>query len=99
MFTSLREGLPRVLLEASLVKVPVVTFAVEGANEILENNKTGFIVEQGNVAQLVSCTEELILRPALRKQFGESAFLQVRNSWDIQPMKIQLRKIYNLNYY
>ena len=98
MFTSLREGLPRVLVEASLVKVPVVTFAVEGADEILENNKTGFIVEQGNAAQFVSCTEELIQNPSLRKQFGESAFRHVRDTWDVGPMKSMLRRIYNINH-
>jgi glycosyltransferase involved in cell wall biosynthesis len=95
IFTSLREGLPRVIVEASLLELPVVTFSVEGANEVLENNKTGFIVEQGNVNELVHSTERLILQPELRKQFGKLASRHVIEHWDKRLMSIQLREIYN----
>lgn len=97
MFTSLREGLPRVIVEASLLQLPVVTFLVEGATEVLENNKTGFIVEQGNGESLVYSAEQLILYPDLRRQFGKLAREHVIQRWDMRLMVEQLREIYNRN--
>jgi glycosyltransferase involved in cell wall biosynthesis len=98
MFTSLREGLPRVIVEASLLKVPVVTFVVEGAAEVVEHEKTGFIVPQRDVESLVNCAEELFLKPELRIEFGELAQKHVMQQWDIHLMAVQLSDIYNRNY-
>jgi len=95
IFTSLREGLPRVIVEASLLKVPVVTFSVEGANEVLEHKKTGFIAEQGNVKELEYYAEQLILHPDMRNSFGELACKHVIDNWDMRLMSKKLREIYN----
>ena len=95
IFTSLREGLPRVIVEASLLKVPVITFEVEGAAEVLENEKSGFIVPQVNVDLLISKTEQLILQPVLRASFGKIAHQHVIQYWDMKIMAQQLQKIYN----
>jgi len=95
MFTSLREGLPRVIVEASLLQLPVVTFLVEGANEVLEHEKTGFIVEQGNIDALIYYAEQLILQPSLRVRFGKLANGHVIDHWDMRLMIRQLHEIYN----
>ena len=95
IFTSLREGLPRVIVEASLLKIPVVTFEVEGAAEVLENEKTGFIVPQTNLCELISKTEQLILHPVLRTAFGNNSYRHVIQHWDMRIMAEKLNEIYN----
>ncbi len=95
IFTSLREGLPRVIVEASLLKIPVITFEVEGAAEVLENEKTGFIVPQTNLHELISKTEQLILHPALRASFGNNSHRHVIQHWDMRIMAQKLHEIYN----
>lgn len=95
IFTSLREGLPRVIVEASLLKVPVVTFEVEGATEVLENEISGFIVPQSNLEELISKTEQLILHPAVRASFGKSSYEHVIQLWDMRIMAQKLQEIYN----
>jgi len=95
IFTSLREGLPRVIVEASLLKIPVVTFEVEGAAEVLENEKTGFIVPQNNLCELISKTEQLILHPVLRTAFGNNSYRHVIQHWDMRIMAEKLHEIYN----
>ena len=97
IFTSLREGLPRVIVEASLLQIPAVTFDVEGASEVLENEKSGFIVPQANVDILISKTEELILRSELRASFGKNSHDHVIQYWDMRLMAKELQKIYNRN--
>ena len=95
IFTSLREGLPRVIVEASLLEVPVVTFQVEGASEVIENEKTGFIVPQKDQKALMYYTEQLILQPELRSRFGKLSREHVIKYWDMHLMANQLQKIYN----
>jgi glycosyltransferase involved in cell wall biosynthesis len=95
MFTSLREGLPRVIVEASLLQVPVVTFVVEGAAEVVEHGKTGFIVPQKDVKALVNAAEQLFLDPALRVEFGRLAKEHVMKEWDMHVMAVKLTEIYN----
>jgi glycosyltransferase involved in cell wall biosynthesis len=97
IFTSLREGLPRVIVEASLLQVPVITFEVEGASEVLENEKSGFIVPQANKEVLINKAEQLILQPSLKLKFGKRAQQHVMQYWDMHLMAQQLRNIYNRN--
>jgi len=97
IFTSLREGLPRVIVEASLLQVPVITFEVEGASEVLENEKSGFIVPQANKEALINKAEQLILQPSLKLAFGQRAQQHVKQYWDMHVMAQQLRSIYNRN--
>jgi glycosyltransferase involved in cell wall biosynthesis len=49
---SLREGLARVLPQALLSGCPVVSFAVDGAGEVVRDGETGFLVEPKSAAGL-----------------------------------------------
>ena len=49
LLTSHFEGFPNVLLESGAVGTPVVAFNCAGVSaEIIEENKTGFIIPDGN---------------------------------------------------
>jgi glycosyltransferase involved in cell wall biosynthesis len=52
VLTSFTEGFPNVILEALSVGVPVVTFRVGGADVLIREAFNGFIVEQGDFANL-----------------------------------------------
>jgi glycosyltransferase involved in cell wall biosynthesis len=43
--TEYREGVPRVLLEAALARVPIVTTNMPGCNDIVSDRRTGFLVQ------------------------------------------------------
>ncbi len=49
---SLREGLARVLIQALLLERPVVTFALDGAPEVIIDGQTGRLVEPESVSGL-----------------------------------------------
>jgi glycosyltransferase involved in cell wall biosynthesis len=95
MFTSLREGLPRVVVEASLMKIPVVAFEVEGIREIITDKVSGFIVKQYDTDMLTARAKVLLEDASLRKEFGESSYAHVKSQWDANVMANELRKIYN----
>jgi glycosyltransferase involved in cell wall biosynthesis len=94
IITSLREGLPRVVVEASLAQVPTVGYKVEGIREITANGESGFVTPQGSVSELAARIAELLLDTSRRGVFGESAADIARGKWSHEVMNDNLRALY-----
>lgn len=95
LLTSLREGLPRAVVEAYVCEVPAVSFEVEGIREIIEDGRTGYVVPQGDVDALVSRLETLIDSPETRATFGREGHRKAVLVWDHLRMVSDLRRIYD----
>ena len=95
MFTSLREGLPRVTVEASLMKVPIVAFEVEGIREVITHEQSGYIVKQYDVEALTFYARKLLMDINLRQKFTQNSYNHVIKNWNSNLMAIQLREIYS----
>lgn len=94
LFTSLREGLPRVIVEAALMKVPVAAFEVEGIREVIEHDVSGVIVPQYDVVALHDGAKKILSSPALSSAFAQRAFDHVHNEWDAVKMGADIKEIY-----
>ena len=72
VFTSVPEGegMPGVLIEASLAGLPIVTTAVPGASTVVLDGETGFVVPVDDFDALVRATTVLVDDPARRAAFG-----------------------------
>lgn len=71
------EGFSLVLLEAMRTGVPCVAFDCPyGPRTIIENNKCGFYVPDGNCRVLADRIITLIEKPELRRSFSEAALLR-----------------------
>ena len=92
--TSLREGLPRVVVESSLVGIPTVGYQVEGISEIVSNQKSGLVVPQGDLDALVSGIQELVFDPEKRRKFGILAREIALRNWSHESMNNRLRTLY-----
>jgi len=57
---SLFEGVPRVVMEASAMGVPVVVSDVKGNREAVEHNKNGLLVPLGNLEELARAILDLL---------------------------------------
>jgi len=58
--TSLREGLARVLPQALLSGVPVVSYDVDGAREVVIDGETGWLVKAGAIGELADAVCEAL---------------------------------------
>ena len=67
------EGLPGVLIEAGLCGLPVVATTVPGVSSIVEDGRTGLVVDTFDFAALVSATGRLLGDPDLRAEMGRAA--------------------------
>ena len=70
---SLREGLPRVILEALAVGTPVLTSANEGAMEIIEHNINGYIVPIANSQAIAQSIKYFHQHPDVLARLSQSA--------------------------
>jgi len=91
---SLWEGLPNVILEAIAAKCPVVATDVGGVSEIIINGKTGFLVENGNKAELAEKINYTIDHPTEMEQIKQNAFDFVVKNFSITRMVSETEKIY-----
>ena len=62
------EGMANVLLESAASGRPIITTKLPGCGETVENNVTGFTVEEKNVDALVKALEKFILLKAEEKE-------------------------------
>ena len=75
-------GMPPI--EAMATEVPVVATRVGGITEIVEDGKTGILVEPGDASALAEAILHLLSNEDLRKSMGEAARLRVVElfSWE-----------------
>ncbi len=71
--TSHKEGLPMVLLESCSYGLPSVAFDIAGLSDIIENEKSGFLIEDGNLQEFAKKLQLLMRDEKLRKTMGENA--------------------------
>jgi glycosyltransferase involved in cell wall biosynthesis len=94
VLTSLWEGLPRVLVQYSLLEKPIVTFDVEGSAEVVEEGNSGYIVPKEDVAALTDRLRILLANEMLRRRMGAAGRSRVEGRWDVEGMMRRLRAVY-----
>ncbi len=92
--SSLWEGLPRALVQAGIVGLPVVTFDVEGAWEVVRDGETGFIVPSRDVETFAARLEGLLKDPALAEKMGRRAQRGLAEEWRTERMVRAIEEIY-----
>ncbi|MCJ7778073.1 MAG: glycosyltransferase family 4 protein, partial [Sedimentisphaerales bacterium] len=91
---SLREGLARALPQAMLCGKAVVSFDVDGAREVVNQN-TGRLIEAKNVEQLTAACAELAEDENLREQLGKTGREFVREKFAPEVMVDKIEQVYN----
>src|SRR5262245_15533803 len=94
VLTSVKEGIPRAVLEAMASGLPVVATRVVGTREAVRHAETGFMVELGDTAALAGAIADLAHDPALRQRFGARARQVAAEEFDEAPIVTALRDLY-----
>jgi glycosyltransferase involved in cell wall biosynthesis len=65
--------MPNVVLEALASGLPVIGTDVPGTRDLVEPDRTGYLVPPADPGRLASVVERLIDRPELVRQLGENS--------------------------
>lgn len=76
------EGLPRSILEAMAMGLPVVTTDIRGCREAVIPDQNGYIVPPCDSQALALALAEVLRQPQLRQQFGAASRRRVEAEFD-----------------
>jgi len=92
--TFYREGIPRVLLEAASMGLPIVTTDSPGCKEVVEPGVNGFLVPPRDPGALAEAILRLVEEPDLRQRFGQESRRRAVTYFDLSVIAEQIRSIY-----
>jgi glycosyltransferase involved in cell wall biosynthesis len=91
---SLSEGLPNALMEAMSVGCACVASRVGGVVHLVEHEKSGLLVEPGDVAALTDALERLVTDPGLRQRLGRAARATIEQRFDGSRIALRYEELF-----
>ena len=92
--TSVKEGLPTVLLEAGQASVPVVATDIPGNRDIIEDGETGLLVQPKNPGDISEKLGTLMEHPGERSLLADALYRKVTSKFSIEKMVEETKKLY-----
>ena len=93
--SSLREGLPNVLLEAMALEVPVVSTRVNGVPRLVQDGRNGFLVNAGDLDGLTTALGGLLKNAELRAIFRAAGRRTVETRYSFATRMQRLKRLYD----
>jgi glycosyltransferase involved in cell wall biosynthesis len=94
--TSLREGLARVLPQSLAMGKPCVSFDIDGAREVVIDDKTGFLVKAFDSETLADRIALLLKDEEMRSRFGENGRRHVDPNFRAEKMVADISEVYQM---
>ncbi len=88
------EGQGLVLQEAQAMGLPVITTALGGIPEGVDDGQSGFLVPPGDVPAMAAKLDEACRDPELRDRMGRNGRWLVERGFDIEPLNDRLVDLY-----
>jgi len=93
--SSLREGLPNVLLEAMALEVPVVSTRVNGVPRLVQDGRNGFLVNAADLEGLTTALTGLLKNEGLRQLFRTAGRRTVETRYSFATRMQRLKRLYD----
>jgi glycosyltransferase involved in cell wall biosynthesis len=94
LMTSVSEGLPNTVLEAMAMEVPVVSTAVDGVPELVEEGATGYLRPMKDVDGLAARVVELVTDQALRSAFAARGRQRILTLFSFDERVVKMERYY-----
>jgi glycosyltransferase involved in cell wall biosynthesis len=92
--TSLREGLARTLPQALIAGLPVISYDIDGAREVVLPGETGFLLEPKAVQELSQAMVALASDADLRQRLGQGGAARFTDQFRHETMTRRIRGLY-----
>jgi glycosyltransferase involved in cell wall biosynthesis len=88
------EGLPLTIIEAMLAGRPVVASAVGGVGELVAHGETGYLIEQGNLAEALEDLGKLAENKEMCLSMGDAGRRRALECFSLETMAGKYRELY-----
>lgn len=95
LLPSYMDSLPQVMLEAMASKMPVIGSTFGGIPEAVDDGRTGFLVEAGDIGGIADRLIRLLDDPKLRKEMGEKGYEKVCREFSFRRMVKDYIRLYD----
>jgi glycosyltransferase involved in cell wall biosynthesis len=92
--SSVKEGMPYVLLEAGAASLPVVATTVGGIPEVIDDMGSGILVQPKNARELSHAISFMIEHPEERRGYGKALREKVLKNFSLEKMVGETEKVY-----
>jgi glycosyltransferase involved in cell wall biosynthesis len=92
---SLWEGFPYVLLEAMILKRPIVATDIFGVNEIIKQQISGILVQPRDPDNMAKAVVSLMSNSLMSRKMGEAAYRQVLSDFTLNKSISKTVKLYD----
>lgn len=94
LLPSIKEGLPFVVLEAGLARVPVIATKVGGIPEVIEDGKTGLLVAPRDSEAIAGAAQTLIADRTLAEHLEEALRYKIANEFSLEQTFRETSDVY-----
>lgn len=95
VMTSSLEGIPRCMMEAMAVGVPVVAYDIPGVDQLIKHRQTGMLAPYGDKAALAKCCREVLENPQLAKELSSSARSMIEERYSAARMAKEYEDLFS----
>jgi glycosyltransferase involved in cell wall biosynthesis len=94
MLLSVREGLPKSLVEAAAAGRPIVATDVPGCREVVRSEREGYLVPLGDIDAAARALATLAGDGALRRRLGEAAHARFQARFTVAAVQAAFTDLY-----
>ena len=87
------EGLGQTIIEAALMKKPIIATNVGGIKDLIQDNKTGFLIQNGDELELIKKILFLLENDSKAEIMGENACLHIKKNFSWPKIALEFSHI------
>ena len=91
---SYNEGLPVAILEAMSYGIPVISTNVGSIEEVVKDNETGFIVNPGNIYEIVDSINKLVINEKMWEEKSIKSRQLIDRDFNDEQYFYKMEKLY-----
>ncbi len=92
--TSSLEGIPRCMMEAMAMKIPVTAYNIPGVDKLIIHGQTGLMADFGDKEGLKECWGQLLLDEQFARELGQKGREHVVNNYSAKRMADEYTELY-----
>jgi len=94
VMTSSLEGIPRCMMEAMAIGIPVVAYDIPGVDQLIDHEETGLLAPFGDKKALAGCCERLLEDPVLARSIASKARERIDGHYSAARMASEYEELF-----